>query len=81
MPDYWKDNPYYSPEKCGLILIDSYDRDNESYQFNLVGLWKDIATGGYYIGEDSGCSCPTPFEDFHSLADFTYAGDKEPLSW
>ncbi|MFA5152732.1 MAG: hypothetical protein WC554_09250 [Clostridia bacterium] len=70
-------NPYYNPEKCGLQLVYSYDRDDEPYQFNLVALWKHLATGKYYVGEDSGCSCPTPFEDFNSLADMTEVDEHE----
>ena len=70
MADF-KGNPYYYPEKCGLTIVCSYDRDNEPWQFNIVCLWQDLETGKYYVGEDSGCSCPTPFEDFHSLGDMT----------
>jgi hypothetical protein len=62
-------NPYYYPENCGLELICSYDINNEPYQFNLVAVWRDVKTGKFYKGQDSGCSCPTPFEDFHSLSD------------
>lgn len=65
----FKGNPYYNPEKCGLQLVTSYDRDNEPYNYNLVVLWMDLETGKYYVGEDSGCSCPVPFELFGSLAD------------
>lgn len=67
--EYWNANPYYSPEKCGLKIVHSYDRTNQSYEFDLVVLWMDLETGKYYVGEDSGCSCPIPFEDFHCLAD------------
>lgn len=39
-----------------------------AYQFDLVGLWKDES--GYYIGTDSGCSCPTPWDN-HTREDLT----------
>ena len=27
-------------------------------------VWEDVNTGERFFGADSGCSCPTPFEDF-----------------
>jgi len=77
MSDFHGNNPYYEPEKCGLELIGSYDKDNERYSFNILAVWKDIETGKYYKGEDSGCSCPTPFEEFDSLADMTEISEHE----
>ena len=71
-------NPYYSPEKCGLELIDALDND-EAYEFHMFLVVRDLATGELYIGEDSGCSCPTPFEDFHGLGDLTPLRTMEQL--
>lgn len=42
--------------------------DNEDWSFNIVGLWKDEK--GYYLGTDSGCSCPIPWES-HTADDLT----------
>jgi hypothetical protein len=70
--DYVSDsdrNPHYNPENCGLELVADIELDNESYQFNLVVVWRDIKTGALYMGRDSGCSCPSPFEDVHGLED------------
>lgn len=61
-------NPYYHPEKCGLVILNTLEA-NLSYEFDIFVLWKDIETGRVYFGHDSGCSCPTPFEDFNSLSD------------
>jgi len=62
-------NPYYHPEKCGLEIVEFIDNSKEEYTFDYTVIWRDIETGKYYRGSDSGCSCPIPFEDFHSLAD------------
>jgi hypothetical protein len=64
-------NPYYNPEKCGLRLIDSISHTDEPYEFDITCVWQDIETGRYYTAHDSGCSCPTPFEDFKFLSDLT----------
>ena len=71
-------NPYYSPEKCGLAIVDSLDND-EAYEFHIFLVVRDLATGDLYIGEDSGCSCPTPFEDFRGLSDMTQVRSMEQL--
>jgi hypothetical protein len=63
-------NPYYNPERCGLVILQTLEADL-SYEFEIFVLWKDIETGNAYFGYDSGCSCPTPFEDFTSLYDMT----------
>ena len=63
------DNVYYSPEKFGLTVVDEYDH-GESYEFDIRVIWKH-EDGTYYTAADSGCSCPTPFEGFTSLASLT----------
>ena len=60
----YDNNPYYSPEKSGLEIIGEVDFSDGSYQFNYLVVWKDLATGKLYYAEDSGCSCPSPFEDY-----------------
>lgn len=63
------DNIYYSPEKFGLEVIAHIDWDNEAYQFNQTVVWRDKKTGQVYMAHDSGCSCPSPFENFNSVDD------------
>lgn len=63
--DYDK-NFYYHPEESGLTIVATID-DGGSYEFDMVVVWKD-EKGNFYWQEDSGCSCPTPFEDFDTLA-------------
>jgi len=36
---------------------------HESYEFDLTGVWVDEITKVFYWADDTGCSCPTPFED------------------
>jgi hypothetical protein len=61
-------NVYYSPEKLGLTKVDEADLDNEPYQFNIRAVWRHTS-GVLYTAKDSGCSCPSPFEDYNRLED------------
>ena len=45
--------------------IDLADLD---YEFDILGV--DIREDGIYLGTDSGCSCPSPWEN-HTKDDFT----------
>lgn len=38
------------------------------YAFNILGI--DVREDGFYLSTDSGCSCPTPWEN-HTKDDFT----------
>ena len=66
--DYYSENPVYNPSSWGLNIIGSVELNGESYQFNKIYVWKR-QDGKVFYGQDSGCSCPTPFEDFHSYSD------------
>ena len=55
-------NPYYNPEKFGLEMI-SFDEDGLSWEFNTLCFWA-TPDGKIYSAQDSGCSCPTPFENY-----------------
>lgn len=57
-----KINPYYDPEKLNLELI-SFDEPDMSWEYNTLCFWK-AKNGLVYSASDSGCSCPTPFEDY-----------------
>lgn len=67
----WSENPYYSPKKCGLQIIDALEDPAASYDFSTVVAFRKSRTKRVFIVHDSGCSCPTPFEDVHSLADMS----------
>lgn len=61
---------YYAPEKVGVIPVAEYDLYGKAYEFTLVVVWRD-ADGNLWGAHDSGCSCPTPFEDHAWPTDFT----------
>jgi hypothetical protein len=57
---------YYSPEKHGLEIVAEHDFSDGCYQFDLRVVWKD-KKGRLYTARDSGCSCPSPFEDYPNV--------------
>lgn len=72
-------NIYYHPEAHGLEMVGEIDWDDEPYQFCITGVWKKTR-GQYYIASDSGCSCPSPFEDLQ-FEDLKGPYDKKALTW
>lgn len=65
---YLHDDVYNQPGSFDLTFIGSIEWDDEPWQFNLTGVWIDADKNVYY-GDDSGCSCPSPFEDIESADD------------
>jgi hypothetical protein len=61
---------YYSPESRGLITFDALQEDL-SYEFNIIWIARHVDSGELFWAHDSGCSCPTPFEDY----EFNYVND------
>ena len=49
--------------------IIEHERRGESYQFDLIGVRKRTSDGKVFWSTDSGCSCPSPWED-HTDADW-----------
>lgn len=66
-------NVYYDPEKFGLTTVASIDFSDGCYQFDYLVVWKD-AEGRLFYAEDSGCSCPMPFE-YVGMPDLTRVQD------
>lgn len=62
-------NVYYDPEEFGLTLLGETDLAEPDYSFDLLAVWK--GEKGYYLATDSGCSCPTPFENYDGISDLT----------
>lgn len=72
-------NIMYSPEAFGVVEVDTFDLSSGSYEFDYVTVWQstdDKRT--FYIGADSGCSCPSPFEGVSSLADLDRLNPDNP---
>lgn len=68
-------NVYYYPDKWGLAPLGELGA-RLGYDFDIFAVWKDDH-GNVYYAHDSGCSCPTPFEDFNSLEDLGRVTDEE----
>ena len=58
-----RENVYYSPEHFRLTSVGEIAASDGGYEFDTFAIWTDPATGEYLWADDSGCSCPTPFED------------------
>lgn len=56
------ESPYYSPEHFGLEIVGTVEVPM-GYEFDMFVIWMDKEGRSYYWASDSGCSCPTPFED------------------
>lgn len=56
------DDVWYSPEKYDLTFLFELEDPNASYSFDKIAVWEH-QDGTLYWGMDSGCSCPSPFED------------------
>ena len=63
-------NPYYNPARYKCRTVGEAELTCAEWSFDLVVVLQH-EDGGYYLGTDSGCSCPEPFEYYDSLDDFT----------
>lgn len=54
-------NMHSDPDKFGLESFGEIDWSDGSYCFDYTTVWR-TGTGAFVFGEDSGCSCPSPFE-------------------
>lgn len=54
---------YSEPEKFGLTTVGEIQWGEACYDFNLTVVWRRDADGAFLYAEDTGCSCPSPFED------------------
>lgn len=71
-------NIYYDPEKFGLKIFEHIEDDHASYSFDDFVIWERLEDGKLFYGTDSGCSCPSPFED-QGLSDLTPVTTLEQL--
>lgn len=66
---YYDADVYYQPEKFDLVPVAEVDYSDGNYQFDFRAVWKHEPSGRLYTARDSGCSCPSPFEDYTKLED------------
>lgn len=53
---------YYQPTENGVHFVG--DVDLGDYDFNMFAVFQRMDDKALFYGEDSGCSCNIPFEDF-----------------
>lgn len=58
---------YYSPEQFGLEIVKELDDPSADYSFDKFVVWIRKKDGVLFYGQDSGCSCPSPFEGVTSV--------------
>jgi hypothetical protein len=66
----YKNNIYNNPDKFGMVVLDTVYLSEPDYSFDMLAIWKN-ESGQYFLGTDSGCSCPSPFENFYGIDDLT----------
>lgn len=71
-------NIYFEPEKFGLETFGEIQWGEPCYSFNLTVVWRRNDDGAFLFGDDSGCSCPAPFENV-ALTDLTVIESIEHL--
>lgn len=76
---YSQPDVYYQPEQFDLVKIAEAEWPNLSYEFDIFAVWKH-KDGRLFYGSDSGCSCPSPFENFTSLDTLTELKDFNAFS-
>ena len=65
---YYETNPYYSPANVGAEMVAILDVSPPDWSFDMVILLRKVSDGTLWVAHDSGCSCPTPFEN-HTFTD------------
>lgn len=77
-------NVYYDPQDFDLNVEGSFDWAEPDWSFDMLVVWSD-ERGQYWVGQDSGCSCPSPFEDVTDVNEldgpYTKAGLKSRLNY
>ena len=68
-------NIYSEPVAFGLRVFAEVDDADACYSFDTVVVWQDPITFEYFWADDSGCSCPSPFEDVLGREELTRLGD------
>lgn len=74
---YETPDAYNQPEHFGLVTVGQVEWSSGYYKFDTTVAWHHPGTGAFFYAEDSGCSCPEPFEGFTSLDSLTPITDLE----
>jgi hypothetical protein len=81
-------NIYYDPKEFGLEILSEIEPKDLSYEFEMFVVWRDPKSRELFYAQDSGCSCPTPFEDFRDRDSLTRIDranleqfEQEVMSW
>ena len=64
-------NLYYNEV---LTSLGDIELRGEAWEFDILAIWVDENTGVFYGAVTSGCSCPTPFEEFTYVKDLDNLG-------
>lgn len=67
--------PYDKPEAFELRIVGVVDASSGSYEFDYTVVWEH-KDGRLFWATDSGCSCPSPFEDIAGIPDLTPITDE-----
>lgn len=60
---YDYETPYNKPELYGLERVAEIQWGEPDYSFDLTCVLRRTSDGTLWYASDSGCSCPSPFED------------------
>ncbi|MER5501359.1 hypothetical protein ABT096_29720 [Streptomyces sp. NPDC002561] len=79
------DDVYGTPEKFGLTPVGELSADLY-YEFSILAVWQRTEDGVLFWETDSGCSCPSPFEDMTSVNELRRVDDvakfvREARAW
>jgi hypothetical protein len=64
------EGPFDKPQDFGLEIIHTIEAEPD-YSFDMLVVWNRPSDSALFWAQDSGCSCPSPFEDYHTLDDLT----------
>lgn len=74
--DEYYNDPYHTPHKFGLTVVAEAELSEPFYSFDIAMVWYHEESKSFYVAQDSGCSCPSPFENFETLSNLTGPYDK-----
>lgn len=61
----------YQPENYGYREVGQVDWSDGCYQFDYTTVWQHKDSGEFFMADDSGCSCPSPYEEVRDTSDLT----------